>query len=154
MCICNVIVSNVRGKLYLPFARDCSIFVLLSASCVLLFCIKNTSFKNATVNRLAQSTFAIYIMEEFIRRVLAISLGLFVENNERMFENILILSVFTLAFGILFAELVQFSIDKLEEKLLKSKYLLGKKLINLCVNKVSSITITHTSKRNNVDTKV
>lgn len=66
--VLNSVLSWLKGGhgIYAPFARDCSVFILIMAITVFLI-FKDIAFKNKTINMLANGVLATYIFEGILR---------------------------------------------------------------------------------------
>lgn len=68
--ISDSILSSITGSIHIPFARDCSIFVLLEAVSIFLI-FKKHHFNSEPINRVSGHVFAVYLFEGAFRTYLA-----------------------------------------------------------------------------------
>ncbi len=84
------------GAIYTVFSRDCSLFILTSAVCLLLL-FRRFRFQSAVINRAAGNVLAVYVLDEFLRTLLERYIPL----NDYRFEWYFILLVFAYALFVL-----------------------------------------------------
>lgn len=64
----NLLISMLAGgKAHIPFARDCSAFVMIEATTLLMLFLKH-EFHSESVNKIAKHVFAVYLFEGAIRQ--------------------------------------------------------------------------------------
>ena len=68
--ILNCAVSFLRKGIYVPFARDYSIFIITSSVAVFMIFLNMRAFECKILNSLAQNVIAIYLLEGVIRNIL------------------------------------------------------------------------------------
>lgn len=56
------------GKLHIPFARDCSVFIVIEATVLMMFFMK-VEFHSDFINRVAKHVFAVYLFEGALRQI-------------------------------------------------------------------------------------
>lgn len=71
----NLTTSILRGRPFAPFARDNSIFMLVSALCLFHLC-RSMTFSSKMVNLASRNTFAVYIGEGILRSIFNVYLPL------------------------------------------------------------------------------
>lgn len=54
------------GKPHIPFARDCSVFIVIEATVLMMFFMK-VEFHSDFINRVAKHVFAVYLFEGALR---------------------------------------------------------------------------------------
>ena len=59
------------GKSHIPFARDCSMFIVIEAVTLMMFFIK-VKFHSDFINRVAKHVFAVYLFEGAFRQIMQI----------------------------------------------------------------------------------
>lgn len=67
--ILDSILSKLTGSIHIPFARDCSIFVLLEAVSIFLI-FKKHHFSSGLINKVSGHVFAVYLFEGAFRTCL------------------------------------------------------------------------------------
>lgn len=56
------------GKPHIPFARDCSVFIVIEATVLMMFFMK-VEFHSDFINRVAKHVFAVYLFEGALRQI-------------------------------------------------------------------------------------
>ena len=56
------------GKPHIPFARDCSVFIVIEAAALMMFFMK-VEFHSDFINRVAKHVFAVYLFEGALRQI-------------------------------------------------------------------------------------
>lgn len=56
------------GKPHIPFARDCSVFIVIEATVLMMFFMK-VEFHSNFINRVAKHVFAVYLFEGALRQI-------------------------------------------------------------------------------------
>ena len=56
------------GKPHIPFARDCSVFIVIEATALMMFFMK-VEFHSNFINRVAKHVFAVYLFEGALRQI-------------------------------------------------------------------------------------
>lgn len=59
------------GKPHIPFARDCSVFIVIEAVALMMFFMK-VEFHSDFINRVAKHVFAVYLFEGAFRQIMQI----------------------------------------------------------------------------------
>ena len=68
--VLNLFVSMLAGgKAHIPFARDCSAFIMIEATALLMLFLKH-KFYSETVNKIAKHVFAVYLFEGAVRQAI------------------------------------------------------------------------------------
>lgn len=57
------------GKPHIPFARDCSIFIVVEAMALMMLFMK-VEFHSVFINRVEKHTFAVYLFEDTFRKIM------------------------------------------------------------------------------------
>lgn len=62
----DLLLSLLTGSIHIPFARDCSMFVVLEAVSI-FFLFKNNVFHSTLLNKISKHVFAVYLFEGAFR---------------------------------------------------------------------------------------
>lgn len=121
MFVGNTMLSIRRGFLYVPFARDCSFFILVSASCVLLLAVKKKR-NSRVINQIASNVFVVYLTEGAVRTLITYFSGFAVYDDRWMLIADVTMSAMVLVTCLLSGRLMQAVFGR------AGKYLVQKKL--------------------------
>ena len=69
--VLNMATSVIRGYSFAPFARDNSVFMLISAVAVFLI-FNSITFSSTFINKCSKNIFAVYISESILRNIINI----------------------------------------------------------------------------------
>lgn len=116
----NAALSYLRGTFYAPLAKDCSVFILLSASCILMICLKKKT-NNKIINQLARNVFTVYLTEGMVRTVIIHVTGFFVQDDGRMLADDFLMSFLTLCICIMLGMLINGIFGKIGIRLINAK---------------------------------
>lgn len=72
--VLNVLLNSLisiatGGKPHIPFARDCSIFIVVEAMALMMLFMK-VEFHSVFINRVEKHTFAVYLFEDTFRKIM------------------------------------------------------------------------------------
>lgn len=66
--VCDSARTLRNGVLYNTFSRDCSVFIILASTLLLLY-VRETRFTSRTVNRIASNVLAVTVLDSWLQRI-------------------------------------------------------------------------------------
>lgn len=135
LLIGNTTLSYIKGSLYIPLCKDCSLFMLVSACCILIICVKCPTHSRI-VNKLAAYVFPVYLSEGMVRTIIERSSIIVVEDNIDMVKNIAILAFFTALISLILGLIVENTLGRFGKKIIDFKIRTINRMLPIFFSKV------------------
>lgn len=134
MLVLNGVFNLFSSVFRVPFAKDCSIFILLSSCAILIFAVKHPIY-STVINRVARNIFAVYLIEGALRQIISHLVGITVKNDKNMLIFDIALSAITILGGIFIGEIAKICFGGIKSKLSSNERLLIKRAFLLISEK-------------------